>query len=199
MSWTESLHRLAAQLTDHRPSLYPTEELDDLNDIKIGKLSTSGFQGEGLTYALAVKSGLHLFNESLDRSHTLSQDIHNPTGSFWHGIMHRMEGDYSNAKYWFRMVHSHPIYPVLAEQAAAAIQEADLDEIRSSALRAQLAKLCAGGAWDPYLFVDLVEQQVTRARDEAGEALLMHIQWLEMRLLLEYSYTQSGGGGSLLG
>ncbi|UUZ80000.1 hypothetical protein LJK88_34105 [Paenibacillus sp. P26] len=48
MSWTESLGRLASQLTIHKPSLYPTEELDDLADIRIGKLPVGGFEGSGL-------------------------------------------------------------------------------------------------------------------------------------------------------
>ncbi|CAG7650711.1 hypothetical protein ACFQI7_21930 [Paenibacillus allorhizosphaerae] len=198
MTWTDSLRRLAAQLTDHKPSLYPTEELDDLTDIKIAKLSTNGFEGERLTFALALKSGLHLFNESLDPSHDISQEIHTPTGSYWHGIMHRMEGDYGNAKYWFRMVGHHPVYDALADQVRGLLKETDLQRIGSALLREPLEKLSNAGRWDPYLFVDLVERQVTQVRDDAGEELLKEMQHLEMKLLLEYCYAQSGGGGTLL-
>lgn len=198
MGWTESLNRLASSLTEHRPSLYPEEERDDLADIKIGKLSVEGFTGESRSYALAVKAGLHLFNESLDRSHDLAQEIHNPTGSYWHGIMHRMEGDYGNAKYWFRLVGQHPVFVDLGEAAKQAFRSADWSEIKNASLREQLQSFAESGAWDPYRFTDLVEQQVTRVRDEAAERLLMHIQWLEMKLLLQYSYAQSGGEGRLV-
>lgn len=199
MTWTDSLHRLASQLTAHQPSLYPAEELDDLMDIRIGKLQVDGFEGERLAYAQAVKAGLHLFNESLDASHELSQQIHHASGSYWHGIMHRMEGDYSNAKYWFHRAGRHPIHGGLAKAAAACWREADASAIRSEALRAKLAALGTGDVWDAGMFVDAVEQQVTMARDEAAEALLKRLQWLEMSALLEYCFTQSGGGGKLLG
>jgi hypothetical protein len=46
--------------------------------------------------------------DDLDRSHTISQSIETPTGSFWHGILHRREGDFSNSKYWFRRAGKAP-------------------------------------------------------------------------------------------
>ncbi|WP_442510186.1 hypothetical protein SH528x_001794 [Novipirellula sp. SH528] len=60
-------------------------------------------------------SGLWLLAGDLDRSHRISQDIDEKEGSFWHGIMHRREGDFSNAKYWFRRVGKHPVITQLAE------------------------------------------------------------------------------------
>src|SRR5439155_27265178 len=42
----------------------------------------------------ACLAGLWLWFDYLDESHSLSQDIHTPEGSFWHGIMHRREGDF---------------------------------------------------------------------------------------------------------
>lgn len=55
-------------------------------------------------------SGVWLLYDFLDESHTISQGIGSAEGSFWHGIMHRREGDFSNAKYWFRKVGPHPVY-----------------------------------------------------------------------------------------
>lgn len=51
-----------------------------------------------------------LLHDFLDESHTISQSIDTPSGSYWHGIMHRREGDFSNAKYWFRRVGPHPVF-----------------------------------------------------------------------------------------
>ncbi len=63
-----------------------------------------------------AQSGLWLLAGDLDASHRLSQDIETPDGSFWHGIMHRREGDFWNAKYWFRRVGRHPVLAELAKQ-----------------------------------------------------------------------------------
>jgi hypothetical protein len=56
----------------------------------------------------ALHSALWLYVDELDRSHTVSQGIEDATGSFWHGIMHRREGDFSNSHYWFNKVGEHP-------------------------------------------------------------------------------------------
>jgi hypothetical protein len=53
-------------------------------------------------------AGLWLYVDELDRSHVISQNINSPTGSFWHGIMHRREGDFGNSHYWFNRVGEHP-------------------------------------------------------------------------------------------
>lgn len=55
-----------------------------------------------------LAAGLWLYIDELDRSHTISQSMKTPTGSFWHGIMHRREGDFGNSHYWFRNTGAHP-------------------------------------------------------------------------------------------
>ncbi|HVL40231.1 MAG TPA: hypothetical protein VM328_12650 [Fimbriimonadaceae bacterium] len=61
----------------------------------------------------ALQAGVWLYVDELERSHALSQGIDDPTGSFWHAIMHRREGDFSNAKYWLRQAGSHPVWASL--------------------------------------------------------------------------------------
>jgi hypothetical protein len=58
--------------------------------------------------AAACLAGLWLRFDFLDESHKISQEIETPTGSFWHAIMHRREGDFGNSKYWWRRVGQHP-------------------------------------------------------------------------------------------
>ncbi len=193
LAWTEAVSRVWNILKDHKPSLYPMEEWDDLHDIRIAKLSTEGLEPSCVPYALAVKAGLHLLNESLDKSHSLSQDIHNPTGSYWHGIMHRMEGDYSNAKYWFRQAGVHSIHESLLAAAQEVCKGYDLNMIGSDSLKNKLEALVSGPTWNANLFVDLVEQQVTVVQDDTSDELITELQWTEIKLLVQYSYQQSGG------
>ena len=120
-------------------------------------------------------SGIWLLFDFLDESHAISQQIHTTTGSYWHGIMHRREGDFSNSKYWFRRVGDHPLFTALGSAAA----ELDTD--------GQLFD----GAWDPYRFVDLV-QSATRGGNGKGE-LLQLVAQAEWRLLFDYCYRTAIG------
>src|SRR5262249_35721072 len=52
--------------------------------------------------AACCLAALWLHHDFLDESHRISQEIETPTGSYWHGILHRREPDYGNSKYWFR-------------------------------------------------------------------------------------------------
>lgn len=61
-----------------------------------------------------LKAALWLYVDELDRSHRLAQQIEDQTGSYWHGIMHRREGDFSNSHYWFNKVGQHPAMALIA-------------------------------------------------------------------------------------
>ena len=106
-------------------------------------------------------AGLWLLHDCLDESHAISQAIDTPSGNFWHGIMHRREGDFSNAKYWFRHVGQHPVFEALGERANVA-------------------------AWDPFAFVDSC-QAVARGKSDERERCL-DIQQAEWELLFDFCY-----------
>lgn len=143
----------------------------------------------------ALLCGLYLMNGSLDKSHALSQNIHDATGSFWHGIMHRMEPDYDNARYWFRRTGRHPVMESLGEKAAAYLAQPGVMPPRGSRPAEALSRLIAPGqAWDPFLWIDIVAGQ---AQGEFGrEALpaVLHLQWIELTELLDFSYRACFGG-----
>jgi len=50
--------------------------------------------------ALAEAVRLYKAGED-DAAHEIVQGIELPIASYLHGILHRAEGDYSNARYWF--------------------------------------------------------------------------------------------------
>jgi len=62
---------------------------------------------ESSSFGEALICGLWLYVDELDRSHRISQGLEDATGSFWHGIMHRREGDFPNSHHWFRKVGAH--------------------------------------------------------------------------------------------
>lgn len=50
-----------------------------------------------------LTAAIYLYADNLDSAHQEAQrDESDPESAYWHGIMHRREGDFSNANYWFR-------------------------------------------------------------------------------------------------
>jgi hypothetical protein len=72
------------------------------------RLVEAVLQSPAIAGAPRLAAGLWLYVDDLDRSHRISQSLEDSTGAFWHGIMHRREGDFSNSHYWFRRVGQHP-------------------------------------------------------------------------------------------
>jgi hypothetical protein len=144
-------------------------------------------------YAHSFLSGMHLWNDSLDASHTISQDIHTPDGSYWHAIMHRMEGDYWNSKYWYKRVGNHPIFTELHLAVFEMAKEPGvLASVGSDRVKSELESLVLSDRWNSDRFVDAVERQVEKERHEAAVALLERIQWFETVLLLRHCYRGAG-------
>jgi hypothetical protein len=127
--------------------------------------------------AACCVSGVWLLHDFLDESHTISQGIETASGSFWHAIMHRREGDFSNSKYWFRRVGPHPVLDALGQRAG---------EICAARGEEQVAKqLLSGGAWDAFAFVDLCQSAV---RQGDATELCRDIQQAEWELLFDHCY-----------
>ncbi|MEX2215401.1 MAG: hypothetical protein WD768_14810 [Phycisphaeraceae bacterium] len=71
-----------------------------------------------------LQAGLWLYVDRLDRSHEISQAMDDATGSFWHAIMHRREGDFGNSHYWFRRAGNHPAMKLMEDYDAHAFIDA---------------------------------------------------------------------------
>lgn len=143
--------------------------------------------------AACCRAGLWLAGDFLDESHTISQSIETPSGSYWHGLMHRREPDPDNAKYWFRRVRCHPIFESLAAAArAATLNAATLNAAATAGIAAgPTAFLATQTVWDPFRFVDLCER--FRGAGDSGERLCREIAWIEWRLLFDYCHRQALG------
>lgn len=170
------------------PTLVPqkawsSELTDTLEAASLNELF-DGASFKNTTFAEAIKSGLLLWNDALDESHTISQGLADQTGSYWHGIMHRREPDYPNSKYWFGRVGTHPIFPALRERALELFEET---ENPSDALTEIGQAIATEENWDSYQFIDWC-QAAEGDSDSDVTRFLQQVQAEEIKLLLAYSY-----------
>ena len=113
----------------------------------------------------ACRAGLWLAFNFLDESHTISQDLDTPTGSYWHALMHRREGDFSNAKYWFHRVGKHPVAELLQPEA----------------------EQLGWARWNHDAFVDLCQANINPGRPRHAECC--EIQFREWQRLFTWCAT----------
>jgi hypothetical protein len=130
-----------------------------------------------------VRALVLLWHDYLDASHSISQRVDTEDGAYLHGMMHRREPDYWNAKYWFRQAGRHRISPSLAKRAAALLEAANEPGLRD--------KLVPGGEWDPFAFVDACEQAEKLAHSASVRQTLRAVQAAEFALLLDYLLGES--------
>jgi hypothetical protein len=133
--------------------------------------------------ATCCMAGLWLRHGFLAESHAISQGVPTQSGSYWHGIMHRREPDYDNAKYWFRRVGSHPVFPPLQHSARAAMA--------SRASRTRLSYLTSAPNWDPFAFIDACQSIAEQPGPD--ELLGREIAEIEWQLLFDFCYRRAVG------
>lgn len=155
---------VAELLSGRLPALGPGSPNESVR-AKLAAFPTEGEMGQ------ALLSALWLYHDFLDESHSISQELHTPTGSLLHGMMHRREPDAWNSKYWFRRVGDHP----LCAQIGAAAKELGY----------------GNGQWDPAKFVD--DCEAARDTGTEREGLLKRVQAREIELVA--AWCAGGGAG----
>lgn len=131
--------------------------------------------------AEACYSALWLYHDMLEESHTVSQSIPTAEGSYWHGVMHRREPDYSNAKYWFGRVGDHPLFLEMYKEAANLVGKRTYSSVFTAFMRKH--------TWDPVVFVDVCAEHYRKGGE--AEALCRKLQLLEWRMLFDYCYRRA--------
>ena len=141
-----------------------TKDADDatIAGASIGAPRTFPVVRGGLLYALDDLAGCHEF----------FQDTASDLVSYWHGMMHRREADFDNARYWFRRAGTVPFFDTL--HSAAAQASADMAKQPS---------------WDPYLFTGQCEQQ--RFGADLDEKELVRLQRAEFEVVFDYTWRQA--------
>ncbi len=125
-----------------------------------------------------LRCAVLLWHDHHEAAHVICQQIETPDGSWLHGILHRREPDYGNARYWFRRVGTHPVLSVLAEKVAALLA--------SQGERELAVQLLPRDQWDPFAFVAACEEASGRSDSAAQRACLRQVQAVEFEVMVEY-------------
>ncbi len=159
--------------------LVPTEPLNydlllQLRAADDAALSDQRPIGQPAMFTL-VRGGLLYALDAIDEAHRIFQDSPGDLGSYWHGMMHRREGDFDNARYWFRRAGELTFFSELHSAASA-----------YSAVMARQSN------WDPYLFTGECER--ARFGETEGLKELALLQRLEFEAIFDYCWRQSAVG-----
>lgn len=164
-----NFEELRAALKDRRAPLSPVGPADATLSETI--LKADLFPGKSGEMVENARAGLLLLNDDLDAAHNIVQNIETPTGSFWHAIIHRREGDFSNARYWWHRTGPHPVFEEVFDLVLHKVADFSfLDDLRNKQ------------AWDPIAFTNRCQHP----ESEAEIVRLEEIQALEMGTLLQW-------------
>lgn len=172
---------------DPLPPLYPHTPWRPELSRRIGESSDEALFGDstqGSSMAEAIRCGLLVWNDDLEAAHKIAQAVETPTGSFWHAIIHRREGDGSNARYWWQLTGEHPAFARIYEHVSSETE----DELGGDA-HDFLAQLQQAGHWQPDEFVTACERIHTSSADDTG---LRRIQIIEIESLLKWCLQRIG-------
>jgi hypothetical protein len=98
---------------------------------------------------------LFLAAGGLSQAHRIVQEMSTTDAAYIHGVIHRVDDDFDNARYWFQGARLHPAAAEMYRRAAA-----------SSPTMAQ------SPGWDPILVTDLLEKSRTSRVSEELPTLL---------------------------
>ncbi len=156
--------------------LCPTEPLDWSLSMKVRDASDEEIAGDATISQPAkwqlVRGALLYAVDALDPAHRIFQDEASDLGSYWHGMMHRREADFDNARYWFRRAGRLPFFPRVQDAA-----------------REHSSVIARQPDWDPYLFTGECEQARFGAVEKTPE--LTAVQRAEWETLLEYCWREA--------
>lgn len=140
--------------------------------------------------AASCLAGLWLLHDFLDEAHRIVQAIERPEASYWHAIVHRREGDYSNTKYWNREAGELPIFAELAEFVRTTASQRNAKAIR--------LVLDSAGNWEPDRWVDAY-RDAYRNRAPFDEPSFVQwaidLQQTEWQILMHYCWHRAIGRG----
>ena len=178
MRYSEFVDRLLSQ-EDLLKALIPKAPLDSELVRRLRETGDDLLAGEKVladpTMFALVRGGLFYVLDALPDAHAIFQEAGDDEGAYWHGMLHRREGDFDNARYWFRRAGTLPFF---AETHRAACVHSEIMARQSN--------------WDPYLFTGQCEQARFGDDDLTGE--MQALQRVEFDAIFDYCWRQSALG-----
>ena len=117
-----------------------------VSEIKIFYEQEIASQVKDQTFGQLTYAGLLMAQDYIWEAHEIVQDYPVMESSWWHAFMHRMEGDYSNADYWYRRVGQPSLYVDLQRVVKGTCAAAELSSLQAD--------------WDPFLFNNLIPKYI---------------------------------------
>ncbi len=179
----EKIKQIAGNLRDHCPRLvFEQAYSQEIKKTLLNSSPSELFHPEKIgdkDFANAVISGLLIWNDCEDESHSLAQKIPTSEGSYFHAIIHRREPDIWNSDYWFGKVGEHPVFPVV------------YDFVQTNFPEQIKRKILVQNNWDPEIFNKMVEKAQKNGNYDDSE--LTQIQLGELLFLIAHSYRHTIG------
>jgi hypothetical protein len=149
----------------------PTEPTDYSIVVRLREAGDTALLGEAAPADPALvpllRGALYYYHNALDYSHKEVQKVEGDTAAYWHGMVHRREGDFENARYWMRRAGEHPAFQEMLHRAS--------DGSPNMARQPN---------WDPFLFINLCEQ--FKFGEIAYKKELGHLQREEFAVMFDY-------------
>jgi hypothetical protein len=143
-------------LAAHLPRLSAREPLPDQGLVqRIAVAQDREIAKANSPEARCIRSLLFIAAGGLDQAHRLVQEISTSDAAYIHGVVHRIDDDFDNARYWFRRARTHPAAAEMYRRAAA-----------------NGLTVASRPIWDPSLVTDMVETSRTAGVTEELRAIL---------------------------
>jgi hypothetical protein len=153
-----------------RPGTLPIDQINPQVDAIFATSEAPRFTRE------LSRAAVLLWHDHFDASHEIVQDIENQDASLLHGILHRRQPDFMNARYWFRRVGQHPSFECVVGKIKITLLTAGVDVVAK--------QIAPNDKWDPLRFVDFLEDSIRR-QDDHYDNLLRQIQAAEIHCYLQ--------------
>ena len=136
-------------------------------------IADSGLSSDSLVTAMLwIRVGI------IEPAHEIVQKGSTPMASYLHGVVHRLEADYWNSKYWFRQVKDDGLLQSLSN---AIVEWVAVDGLLDIAMS---LKVISGTTYSPVEFVS-AHERLSKLADQAPShsAAMERIAWIEWESL----------------
>lgn len=136
-------------------------------------IADSGLPSDSLVTAMLwLRVGI------IEPAHEIVQNGSTPLASYLHGVVHRLEADYWNSKYWFRQVNDKRLLQSLSKAIVDNVEEEGLSEIAMS------LNVIRDSTFSPAEFVSAHEHLSKPTNRESAHAeAAERIAWIEWESL----------------